>query len=47
MVVMVLVVQEVVGHKARLANGDFEVLALIWMRMLALRRAPSYSVEAV
>ena len=46
MVVRVVVVQEVVGDRARLANGDFGVLALTWMRMLARHRAPSYSVEA-
>ncbi len=46
-VVKVVVVQEVVGDKARFANGDFEVLALTWTRMLARHRAPSYSVEAV
>jgi hypothetical protein len=45
--VRVVVVQEVVGHRARLANGDSEVLALIWIRMLARHRAPSYSVDAV
>ena len=45
-VVRAVVVQEVVGDKARLANGDFEVLALTWMRMLARHRAPSYSVAA-
>jgi hypothetical protein len=45
-VARVVVVQEVVD-KARLANGDFGVLALTWMRMLARHRAPSYSVDAV
>jgi hypothetical protein len=46
-VVRVAVAQEVVGDKARLANGDFGVLALTWMRMLARHRAPSYSVGTV
>jgi hypothetical protein len=46
-VVRVVVVQEAVGDKARLPNGDFGVLALTSMRMLARHRAPSYSVEAV
>ena len=46
-VVRVVVVQEVVGDRARLANDDSGVLALTWMRMLARHRAPSYSVEAV
>jgi len=45
-VVRFVVVQEVAGDKARLANGDFGVLALTWMRVLARHRAPSYSVEA-
>lgn len=39
-----VVVQEVVGDKARLANGDFGVLALIWRQ--ARHTAPSYSVDA-
>jgi hypothetical protein len=46
-VVARVVVQEVVGDKARLANGDFGVLALTWKRMLARHTAPSYSVDAV
>lgn len=46
-VVRVVMVQGVVGDKARLWNGDFEVLALTWMRMLVRHRVPSYSVEAV
>jgi len=46
-VVRVVVVQEVGGDKARLANGDLGVLALTWRRMLARHRAPSYSVDAV
>ena len=46
-VARVVVVQEVVGDKARLVNGDFGVLALTWMRVLARHRVPSYSVGAV
>jgi hypothetical protein len=46
-VVRAVVGQEVVGDKARLANDDFGVLALTWMRVLARHRAPSYSVDAV
>lgn len=44
-VVVRVVVQEVAGDKARLANADFGALALTWM--LARHRAPSYSVDAV
>jgi hypothetical protein len=46
-VARVAVVQEVVRDKARLANGDFGVLASTWTRMLARHRVPSYSVGAV
>ncbi len=45
-VVRVVSVRVVVGKKARSANDDFGVLALTWMRVLARRRAPSYSVDA-
>ena len=42
-VVRVVVVEAVVGDKARSVNGGFGGLALTWMRLriLARRRAPS------
>jgi hypothetical protein len=45
-VARVVTVQVVEGGKARSTNDDFGVLELTWMRVLARRRAPSYSVDA-